>query len=158
MHFDLLILEKLSLKVTYQKQMENFTREHQRYYIFVEWKNGTSAADIHQKLVVAEGVKALHLSTIYCWIEAFEHGQQSIKDEACSGQPCEAVTPTTIAMVEQFVNEDCHITTQNLAEEVGISKERISHILHEELGMRKHVSCFTTTMLHHIPQKQLPST
>ena len=80
MHFDLLILEKLSLKVAYQKQIENFTREHQRYYIFVEWKNGTSATDIYQKLVVAEGVKALHLSTIYRWIEAFEHGQQIIKD------------------------------------------------------------------------------
>ena len=129
-HFNLLILEKLSLKVTYQKQMEIFTCEHQRYYIFVEWKNGTSAADIHQKLVVVEGDKALHLSTIYHWIEAFEHGQQSIKDEARSEQPCEAVTPTTIAMVEQFVNEDHHITTQNLAEEVGISKERIGHILH----------------------------
>jgi len=87
--------------------------------------------------VVAEGVKALHLSTIYRWIEAFEHGQQSIKDESRSGRPCEAVTPTTIAMVEQLVNEDRHITTRNLAEEVGISKERIGHILHEELGMRK---------------------
>ncbi|CAJ0629519.1 16624_t:CDS:2 [Entrophospora sp. SA101] len=32
--------------------MENSTREHQRYYIFVEWKNGTSVADIHKKLIV----------------------------------------------------------------------------------------------------------
>ena len=97
--------------------------------------------------MVAEGVKALHLSTIYCWIEAFEHGQQSIKDEARSGRLCEAVAPTTIAMVEQLVNEDRHIITQNSAEEVGISKERISHILHEELGMRK--LCKKCVMLHH---------
>ena len=90
--------------------MENYTCKHQCYYIFVEWKNGTAVADIHQKLVVAEGDKALLLSTVYHWIEAFEHGQQSIKDEVCSGQPGEAVTPTMIAVVEQFVNDDCHIT------------------------------------------------
>ncbi|CAJ0632774.1 10566_t:CDS:2 [Entrophospora sp. SA101] len=61
--------------------MENSTHEHQRYYIFVEWKNGTSVADIHKKLIVVEGDKALSKSTIYRWIEAFELGQQTIKDE-----------------------------------------------------------------------------
>jgi len=137
MLFSLLIPEKFSLEVHLLKQMENFTREHQRYYIFVEWKNGNPAADIHRKLVVAEGEKALSLSTIYRWIEAFEHGQQSIQDEARSGRPREAITPKAIAMVEQLVSEDRHITTRKLEEEVGISKERIIHILHEELGMRK---------------------
>ena len=55
--------------------MKNSTREHQQYYIFVEWKNGTTAADIRQKLVIAEGDKALSLSTIYRWIEAFEQAR-----------------------------------------------------------------------------------
>ena len=113
--------------------MENSTREHQHYYIFVEWKNGASAADIRRRLVVAEGDKALSLSTIYRRIEAFEHGQQNVKDEARSGMPREAVTPTTIAMVEQLVDEDRHRTTRKLAENVGISRERIGHILHKEL-------------------------
>jgi hypothetical protein len=45
--------------------MENFTREHQHFHIFVEWKNGTSAGDIRQKLVVAVGDRALSLSAIY---------------------------------------------------------------------------------------------
>ncbi|CAJ0649132.1 5209_t:CDS:2 [Entrophospora sp. SA101] len=76
--------------------MENSTREHQRYYIFVEWKNGTSVADIHKKLIVVEGDKALSKSTIYRWIEAFELGQQTIKDEIRSGCPHDAVTPETI--------------------------------------------------------------
>jgi histone-lysine N-methyltransferase SETMAR len=117
--------------------MENSTREHQHYYIFVEWKNGSSAAEIRRKLVVAEGDKALSLSAIYRRIEAFEHGQQSIKDEPRSGRPREAVTPTTIAKAEHLVDDDRHITTRKLAEEVGISQERIVHILHNELHMRK---------------------
>lgn len=117
--------------------MENFTREHQHAYIFVEWKNGSSAADIRQKLVVAIGDKALSVSAIYRQIEAFEHGKQSIKDEPRSGRPRDAVTPVTIATVENLVSEDRHITTRKLAEVVGISKERIGYILHKELQMRK---------------------
>ena len=72
MQIALVILEKFLLKVTYQKQMEHSTHENQCYYIFVEWENGTTAADIHQKLIVAEGDKALPLSMIYHWIDAFE--------------------------------------------------------------------------------------
>src|SRR5690349_11280368 len=117
--------------------MENFTREHQHFYIFVEWKNGTSAGDIRRKLVVAAGDRALSLSAIYRRIEAYEHGQLSVKDEPRSGRPRDAVTPITIATVEHLVNEDRHITTRKLAENVGISRERVGYILHNELQMRK---------------------
>ena len=137
MQIALVILEKFLLKVTYQKQMEHSTCENQHYYIFVEWKNGSTAAEIHQKLVVAEGDQALSLRTIHCWIEAFELGKQSVKDEARSGRPHEAVTPATIGKVEDFVSEDRHITTRKLSEEVGISDERIIYILCNELGLRK---------------------
>ena len=111
MQIALVILEKFLLKVTYQKQMEHSTHENQRCYTFVEQKNGSTAAEIHQKLVVAEGDQALSLRTIHCWIEAFELGKQSVKDKAHSGYPCEAVTPATIGKVEDLVSEDCHITT-----------------------------------------------
>jgi len=67
--------------------MKHSTHENQHYYIFVEWKNGSTAAEIHQKLVVAEGDQTLSLKTIYRWIEAFELGKQSVKDEAHSGHP-----------------------------------------------------------------------
>ena len=59
--------------------MENSTREHQRYYIFVEWKNGTNAADIRQKLVVAEGDKALSLSTIYPGLRHLSTDSEALK-------------------------------------------------------------------------------
>jgi len=40
--------------------MEHSTRKNQRYYIFVEWKNGSTTAETHQKLVVAAGDTFLH--------------------------------------------------------------------------------------------------
>jgi len=72
--------------------MEDSTREHQRYYIFVSWKNGKTPSQIYKELQIAEGPKALSLRTIYRWIEAFEEGENDIKDNPRSRHPCEAVT------------------------------------------------------------------
>jgi len=117
--------------------MENSTREHQRYYIFVSWKNGKQLSQIHKELEVAEGSKALSLRTIYRWIEAFEEGENSIEDASRSGRPHEAVTQGTIAKIEELINEDPHMPIRRIEEEVGVSKERIGHILHDELGLHK---------------------
>jgi histone-lysine N-methyltransferase SETMAR len=111
--------------------------EHQRYYTFVSWKNGRTAIQIHDELVNAEGEEALSLRTIRRWISAFKNGDESISDKTRSGRPCEAVTPGNIAKVEELVSEDPHISTSELANQVGISCERIGHILHNELNLHK---------------------
>ena len=112
--------------------MENITQEHQHYYIYVSWKNGQTAKQIHQEFRVTEGPNALSERTIYRWIEAFKDGDESIEDNPCSGHPCEAVTPRTIAKVEELVDDNPHITIRMIEEEVGISKERIEYILHTQ--------------------------
>ena len=113
--------------------MENSTREHQWYYIFVSWKNGKQPSQIHKELEVAGGSKALSLCTIYRWIEAFEEDENSIEDVSCH----EAVTQGTIGKMEELINEDSHMPIRRIEEEVGISKERIGHILHNELDLHK---------------------
>jgi len=72
--------------------MENITHKNQWYYIWVCWKNGKGTDDIHNKLVIAEGTKALSKRIIYRWIEAFEAGKSSIKDAHHSKRPRKAVT------------------------------------------------------------------
>ena len=123
--------------------MENSTREHQWYYIFVSWKNGKQPSQIHKELEVAGGSKALSLCTIYQWIEAFED-ENSIEDVSWSGHPHEAVTQGAIAKIKELINEDSHMPIRRIEEEVGISKERIGHILHNE-----HRRTVRHLMLHH---------
>ena len=118
--------------------MENFTREHQRYYIFVEWKNGTSAADIHQKLVVAEGDKALHLSTIYRWIEVFENGEENIEDNQHPGRTREAITPQNIAKIEDLIGDDPSTSIRMMQDKISISKESRGNMRHNEINV--HIS------------------
>ena len=120
--------------------MENSTHEHQWYYIFVSWKNGKQPSQIHKELEVAGGSKALSLRTIYWWIEAFEEDENSIEDVSCH----EAVTQGTIGKMEELINEDSHMPIRRIEEEVGISKERIGHILHNE-----HRRTVRHLMLHH---------
>ena len=89
--------------------MENFSHEHQCYYIFVSWKNGKDAKQIHTELQVAEGPKALSLRSIYRWIESFESGDENIEDDSHSGHPNEIVTPKNVAEIEDLIIEDPHI-------------------------------------------------
>ena len=117
--------------------MENFSREHQRYYIFVSWKNGKDAKQIHTELQVAEGPKALSLRSIYRWIESFESGDENIEDDSRSKRPNEIVTPKNVAEIEDLIIEDPHISIRTLGELIGISTERIHYILHNELEVTK---------------------
>src|SRR6185369_10778160 len=110
------------------------SRENQRYFIFASWKNGRNATQIHEELVNVEGEQALSISTIRRWIATFKDGEEEIKDKARSGRPREAVTSEKIARVEDLVSNDPHTSIKELTNEVGISRERISYILHEELN------------------------
>ena len=97
------------------------SREQQRYYINVSWKNGREPAQIHNELVNAEGEGALSLRTVERWVRAFKDGDESVSDKARSGRPCEAVTSEKIAKVGDLVNNDydSYITTTELASQVG---------------------------------------
>ncbi len=117
--------------------MENFTSENQHFYIFVEWKNGTTAADIHDKLVNAGGNSVLSENTIRRWIDAFNCGKRDIIDKTRSGRPREAVTAQIIRNIKSIVNKDPHIVTRKISESIGISQERVTYILHKELGLTK---------------------
>ena len=90
-----------------------------------------------EELVNVEGEQALSTSTIRRWIATFKDGEEEIKDKARSGRPREAVTSEKIARVEDLVSNDPHTSIKELTNEVGISRERISYILHEELNLHK---------------------
>jgi len=113
------------------------SQENQRYYIFVSWKDGRDATKIHEGLVNAEGEHALSLSTVRRWIAKFKDGETQVDDRPRSGRPREAVTQEKIAKVKELVTNDRHITTQILEDEIGISHDRIVHILHNELDLHK---------------------
>jgi DNA-binding Xre family transcriptional regulator len=48
-----------------------------------------------------------------------------------------ATTPEIIEQVYDMILDDRRMKVRETAETIGISKERVGYILHEELGMKK---------------------
>lgn len=61
----------------------------------------------------------------------------STEDATCSGRPKEAMNPEIVKQVHRIVLSDCKVKLRELAEVVGISKERVGYILHDVLDMKK---------------------
>lgn len=111
--------------------------ENQRYYVLVAWKNGRKPTEIREELLNVEGEQALSSATIRQWIAKFKKGETRVDDKPRSGRPREVVTSENIEKVAELVTNDPHLTTRGLEDETGISHERIVHILHNELELKK---------------------
>lgn len=71
------------------------------------------------------------------WVSEFKRGRTSCKDEQRSGRPVEVTTQSKVDQVRTLVLRDRRLKVRELAGEVGISTERVHHILHDCLGMTK---------------------
>ena len=53
------------------------------------------------------------------------------------GRPKTVTTPEIIDQIHELILEHCQILAKSIAEQLGISCERIESIIHEDLDMRK---------------------
>jgi len=67
----------------------------------------------------------------------FKHGRTSLEEDKREGRPKSATTPEIILQVHDMISDDRWMKVHEIAETIGISKERIGYILHEELDMKK---------------------
>jgi hypothetical protein len=61
----------------------------------------------------------------------------SLEDDPREGRPESATTPEIIEQVHDMVLDDWWMEVHEIAESIGISKEHVGYILHEELDMKK---------------------
>ena len=92
-------------------------------------------------------------STVEKWFAKFKRGEMSIEDDARSGRPKEAVTDENIKKVHKIILNDRKVKLIEIAETLKISKERVGHIVHEYLNMRKLCAKWVPRVLT-IDQKQ----
>lgn len=76
-------------------------------------------------------------STVEKWFAKFKRGEMSTEDDTRSGRPKEAVTDENIKKVHKIIMNDRKLKLIEIAETLKISKERVGHIVHEYLDMRK---------------------
>ena len=67
----------------------------------------------------------------------FKRGDFSTCDAPCPGRHKTVTTPEIIDQIHEINLEDSRISAKSIAEQPGISRERVWSIIHEDLEMRK---------------------
>ncbi|GBP74486.1 hypothetical protein EVAR_58987_1 [Eumeta japonica] len=71
------------------------------------------------------------------WFTEFRCGPTSTSDAERSGRPKEVITPQIVDKTHEIILDGRRMKVRELAHAVGISTERVHHILHEYLDKRK---------------------
>lgn len=77
------------------------------------------------------------IGTIHKWFTEFRCGRTSTDDAERSGRPNEVTTPGNIKKIKDMILDDPKVKLRELAKAVGMSMERVGHIVHEFLHMKK---------------------
>lgn len=103
-------------------------------YLFLK---GNTPTQIKDELDSVYGDSSPSFTTVKFWAAEFKRGRKSLGDDERSGRPKTVTTDDNIAKVHQMVLDDRRIKVREIAEAMKMSKERVCHILNQDLGMRK---------------------
>jgi len=98
---------------------------------------GKAPKEIHAILTEALGEHAPSYAIIKTWVAQFKRGNFSACDAPRPGRPKTVTTPEIIDQIHELILEDRRISAKSIAEQLGISRERVGPIIHEDLDMRK---------------------
>jgi len=98
-------------------------------------KEGLTPNEIHSKFIKVYGDASSSFSTTKKWAADFKRGRTSLEDDPREGRPKSATTPEIFEQVHDMLLDDRRMKAREIAETIGISKERIGYILHQELDM-----------------------
>jgi len=91
----------------------------------------------HDILTETLGEHAPSYTTVKNWVAQFKRGDFSTCDTPRHGRPKTVNTPEIIDQIHELILEDCRISGKLIAEQLGISRERVGSIIYEDLDMRK---------------------
>jgi len=93
--------------------------------------------EIHVILTEMLGEHAPSYATVKNWLAQFKRGDFSACDAFRPGRPKTVTTPEIIDQIHELILEDRRISAKSTAEQLGISRERVGSIIHEDLYVRK---------------------
>ncbi|XP_018359055.1 PREDICTED: uncharacterized protein LOC108758551 [Trachymyrmex cornetzi] len=95
--------------------------------------NGNTPTQIKDELDAGYGDSAPSFVTVKFWAAEFKRSRTNLGDDERLGWPKTATTDDNIAQVHQMVLDNRRIKVREIAEAVNMSKERVSHILNQDL-------------------------
>jgi len=98
---------------------------------------GKAPKEIHAILIETLGEHAPSYATVKNWVAQFKRGDFSTCGVPRPGRPKRVTTPEIIDQIHELTLEDRRISANSIAEQLGISRERVGSIIHEDLDIWK---------------------
>jgi len=117
--------------------MISATWRHELSSKFFFFLQGNVPKEIHNILKEPLGEHATSYATIKNWVAQFKCGDFSTCDAPCPGQPKTVTIQEIIDQIHKLILEDHWISAKSIAEQLGISREWVGSIIHEDLDMQK---------------------
>ena len=124
------------LKGSMSGDAPDFNNMETRAVIFF-FLQGKTLKEIHAILTETLGEHAPSYATVRNWVAQFKRGDFSTYVAPCPGRPEIVTPPESIDQTHELILEDRRISAKSIAEQLGISRERVGSIIHEDLDMRK---------------------
>ena len=105
--------------------------------VFFFLLQGKALKEIHTILTETLGEHAPSYATVKKWVTQFKRGDFSTCDAPRPGKPKTVITPKIIEQIHELILEHRRIPAKSIAEQLGISRERVGSIIHEDLDMRQ---------------------
>jgi len=94
-----------------------------------------ASKEIHAILKETLGEHAPSYATVKNWVAQFKRGDFSTCDASRPGRSKTVTTPEIIDQIYELILP--RISAKSIAGQLGISRERVGSIIHEDLNMRK---------------------
>lgn len=112
-------------------------REQIRPVIYSHWKRKLTTNESKRELDTVFGTSAPSVSTVRRWYNEFNRGKTNFKDDPKSGRPSTAVTDENREKVRRIVEDDPHVTYEQIKHVLGVGSTAVTKILREKLGLKK---------------------
>ncbi|KAK9731285.1 hypothetical protein QE152_g13798 [Popillia japonica] len=125
------------------------TRLKQRAVIEFSTAENITPTEIYRRLQAVYGAEAVDRSTVNRWAIKSRNSEPchlNISDKHRSGRPISASDDEYCSRVDNLIQSDHRITQQQIADALGISKERVGFII-QKLGYRKICARWVPRML-----------
>jgi len=125
------------LKASMSGDARDFNNMEKRAVIKFLFLQGKAPKEIHAILTETLGEHAPSYGTVKNWVAQFKRGDFATCDAPRPGRPKTSTNPEIIDQIHELILEHRRISAKSIAEQLGVSREWVGSIIHEDLDMQK---------------------